>query len=39
MDLEEGMALVERTPGVEALWLTKEGTLHRSSGFGKYEKQ
>ena len=39
MSLEEGMALVEQTPELEAMWLTGEGTLYRSSGFGKYEKQ
>ena len=38
MSLEEGMALVEQTPGVEAMWLTVDGTCHRSSGFSKYEK-
>lgn len=39
MELEEGMALVEGLPEVEALWVTKDGTCHRSSGFNKYEKQ
>ncbi len=38
MSLEEGMALVEQTPGVEAMWVTKDGTCHRSSGFSEYEK-
>lgn len=38
MSLEDGMALVEQSPEVEAMWLTKDGTCHRSSGFSKYEK-
>lgn len=38
MTLEEGMALVESLDGVEALWVTTDGNIHRSSGFSKYEK-
>ncbi|MBE6584582.1 MAG: FAD:protein FMN transferase [Ruminococcaceae bacterium] len=37
MTLEEGKALVESLDGVEALWLTNDGNIHRSSGFSKYE--
>ncbi len=38
MSLEDGMALVEQTPEVEAMWVTKDGTCHRSSGFSNFEK-
>lgn len=37
MTLEEGRTLIESIDGVEALWLTVDGEIHRSSGFSKYE--
>ena len=33
MSLDEGKALVEGWPGVEALWVQKDGTLEYSSGW------
>lgn len=35
LSLEEGLALVAQTDGVEAMWVLPDGTLHRSPGFGK----
>ena len=39
MELDEGMALVESLPDVEAMWVENDGTQHRSSGFEKYCKE
>ena len=36
MPLEEGMALVESLPGVEALWVTTDEVQHTSDGFSNY---
>lgn len=36
MSLESGMALIEQLPDTEALWITDDGTQHRSGGFGSY---
>lgn len=36
MPLEEGLALVERLPEVEALWVMSDGTQKTSSGFSAY---
>ena len=36
--LEEGLALVESLPGVEAMWLSADGEIFESSGFSKYKK-
>lgn len=38
LGLEEGMALVEATDGVQALFITADGTLHPSSGL-EYEER
>ena len=37
MPLEEGMALIESLDGVEALWCTPDGQVHKSSGFAQYQ--
>ncbi len=39
MTLEQGLSLVESLDGVEAMWLTVDGELYRSSGFGEFETQ
>ncbi len=39
MPLKEGLALVERLPDVEALWVTADGEKHFSSGFSAYLSQ
>ena len=39
MDLEEGMALVERLPDTEAMWVLNDGTCHESAGFGRYRSE
>lgn len=39
MPLEEGLALVERLPEVEALWVMSDGTQKTSSGFSAYVTQ
>lgn len=39
MTVEEGMALIESLPGVEAMWLTVDGEQHYSSGFSAYQAQ
>ena len=39
MPLEEGMALVESLPDVEALWIMFDETRYRSSGFDQYITQ
>ncbi len=39
MNLEEGMALVERLPDTEAMWVLNDGTCHESSGFVKYKSE
>ena len=42
LGVREGLALVERMPGAEALLITREGgrmAFHRSSGFGAFELQ
>ena len=36
MPLEAGKALVESLPGVEALWITSDGTQYTSSGFSNF---
>ena len=36
MTLEEGMALVNSIPDVEALWLTDSGEMHHSEGIASY---
>lgn len=36
MDLQAGLALVEATDGMEAMWLTPDGTITYSSGFEEY---
>lgn len=36
MGPEKGMDLIEKLPGVEALIVDTTGTIHKSSGFGKY---
>jgi FAD:protein FMN transferase len=38
LDPQEGLALVERTPGAESLLITSSGTERRSSGFAAYEQ-
>ena len=38
MSLDEGKALVEGWPGVEALWVQKDGTLEYSSGWSDRER-
>lgn len=38
MPLDEGQALVASLDGVEALWVTPDGTLHYSDGFHHYER-
>lgn len=37
MGLDKGLALVESLDGVEALFITEDGTMTRSSGFAAYE--
>ena len=37
LGLEDGLALVENLEGVEALFITGDGTMTRSSGFAGYE--
>lgn len=37
LGLEDGLALVESLDGVEALFITQDGTMTRSSGFASYE--
>lgn len=39
MPLEEGLALVERLDGVEALWCLPDGTTAESSGWAGYRRQ
>ncbi len=39
MSLEEGKALIEKTEGAEAAWLTEDGERLYSSGFGEYVKE
>jgi len=36
MTYEEGIALIESLPEVEAMWVTEEGTQKYSSGFRSY---
>ena len=36
LDYEDGLALVENTDGVEALWVMPDGSLRHSSGFERY---
>lgn len=36
MGPEKGLELIEKLPGVEALIVDTTGTIHKSSGFGKY---
>jgi thiamine biosynthesis lipoprotein len=38
MGREEGLALIERLDGVEALIITADRQILRSSGLGSYEK-
>lgn len=38
LGLTDGMALIENTPGVEALFVTNDGQVHYSSGFSAYIK-
>ena len=37
MTAEEGLALVESLPDVEAIWVLPDGTRRTSSGWGRYE--
>lgn len=39
MPIEEGLALVERTADVEAIWVLPDGTQKTSSGFAGYVKE
>jgi len=39
MSLTDGQALVERTDGVEAMWVTEDGTVTVSDGWNHYVKQ
>jgi len=39
MPLDEGLALVESLPDVEALWILPNGTQRTSSGFSAYLKK
>ncbi|MCQ2538211.1 MAG: FAD:protein FMN transferase [Lachnospiraceae bacterium] len=39
MSFEEGSALIESLDDVEAIWMTPEGTIKKSSGFSQYERQ
>ena len=39
LSLEEGLALVEATPDVEALWVAEDGTQTASSGWNTYVKK
>lgn len=39
MDFEEGLALVESLPDVEAMWVLPDGTRKESSGFQSYKKE
>ena len=39
MTLDEGKALAESLEGVEAMWVTADGTLHKTSGFSKYSEE
>lgn len=36
MDFEEGRALIESMPDIEAMWIFKDGSMHYSSGFENY---
>ena len=38
MDAERGLALVEATEGIEAMWVLTDGTTITSSGFASYKK-
>ena len=37
--LTDGQALVKRTDGVEAMWVTEDGTVTVSDGWNHYVKQ
>ena len=37
MDIDEGMALIEKTEGAESMWLLTDGKIVKSSGFSQYE--
>ncbi len=37
MDIAEGKRLIESLDGIEAIWMTSDGTIYRSSGFSSYE--
>ncbi len=39
MPQEEGLALIEKTDGAEALWVTQDGEKTASSGWSQYENQ
>ena len=39
LTLDEGLALVESMPGVEAMWVQEDGTKTVSSGFNEYVKK
>jgi hypothetical protein len=39
MTVEEGKALVESLPNVEALWVDQNGTQTASSGWNRYLKK
>ncbi len=39
LTLDEGLILVESMPGVEAMWVTDDGTKTVSSGFNEYVKK
>lgn len=39
MEFQEGLALVESVPGVEALWILEDGGIRCSGGFGFHEEK
>lgn len=39
LTVEQGLALIESLPDVEAMWLTVDGERHYSSGFSAYQTQ
>ena len=39
MTLEEGQALIEALPDVEAMWVVSDTEIYYSDGFAKYERQ
>ena len=39
MEFQEGLALVESMPGLEALWILEDGGIRCSGGFGFHEEK